>query len=147
MRTTRRTIRPARLLLIAVAMIAMLALVGTAAGCATAKAQTCSVCGKSETPPAVEGSAEVVDGVQVVNIGVKKGFYNPNRITVAAGQPVTVVFSGNAEKCLAMPKFESLGKKADFTDGSASIDLGPLKPGTYEFTCGMGMTGGTITVE
>jgi plastocyanin domain-containing protein len=85
--------------------------------------------------------------VQVVDISVKAGFYSPNDFTVAAGQPVTVVFAGKATGCLSKPMFPSLNMKADFSSGKATLDLGTLKAGTYEFTCGMRMPGGKIVAQ
>jgi plastocyanin len=108
--------------------------------------QTCSACAGG-TAPQVYGKTQTVNGVQVVDIGVKNGFYSPNEFTVAAGTPVKVVFSGKAEGCLAKPTFKGIGTKADFTSGEATVDLGELKAGTYEFTCGMGMAGGKIVVQ
>ena len=89
----------------------------------------------------------MVDGVQVVEVGVEDGYYVPNEFTVQAGLPVTVVFSGSAEGCLAEPEFPDLGVKADFSAGSATMDLGVLEPGSYPFTCSMGVNEGHITVE
>jgi plastocyanin len=108
--------------------------------------QTCSACAGGEAGT-VPGETETVDGEQVLNIGVQDGFYSPNQFTVEAGVPVKVVFSGKAKGCLAMPTFPSLEKKADFTSGEATLELGALEPGTYEFTCGMEMTGGQIVAQ
>jgi plastocyanin domain-containing protein len=96
----------------------------------------------------VEGATTMANGTQVIAIGVKDGYYNPNQFKAAAGSPIRVTFSGKTKGCLGMPEFKSLGKKGDFnTSGSATIELGTLPPGTYEFTCGMGMTGGKIVVQ
>jgi plastocyanin len=110
--------------------------------------QTCGQCNKQGMPPRVAGTPAVENGVQVVSVGFVNGYYSPNRITVASGMPVRVVFTGKAKGCLAKPMFKSLDKKADVTTtGSATIDLGTLRPGTYTFTCAMGMNAGTITVR
>jgi hypothetical protein len=115
---------------------------------ASAKPQICASCwGDGGPDPTVRGDAEVVDGVQVVRIGVEGGYYVPNEFTVQAGVPVTVEFSGSAEGCLAEPEFPDLGVKADFSGGSATMELGVLDPGTYVFTCSMGVNEGHITVE
>jgi len=71
----------------------------------------------------------------------------PNEFTAQAGLPVTVVFSGTAEGCLAEPEFPDLGVKADLSTGSATMELGVLEPGTYPFTCSMGVNEGHITVQ
>jgi hypothetical protein len=111
-------------------------------------AQTCSDCAGKGMAPMVEGTAATSGGVQTMAIGVKDGYYNPNQFKAQSGMPIKVVFTGSAAGCLGNPTFKSLGKKADFTKtGSATIDLGTLAPGTYEFACGMGMTGGKIVVQ
>jgi len=89
----------------------------------------------------------VEDGVQVLKVGLADGYYAPNNFTVQAGMPVTVVFTGSAEGCLAEPEFPGLGLKGDMSGGSATFDLGQLRPGKYTFTCSMGVNVGTITVE
>lgn len=115
---------------------------------AAAKPQICASCwGDGGPDPTVRGSAELVDGVQVVEVGVEDGYYVPNEFTVQTGLPVTVVFNGSAEGCLAEPEFPDLGVKADFSAGSTSMELGVLEPGSYPFTCSMGVNEGHITVE
>ncbi len=115
---------------------------------ATGEPQVCASCwGDGGPDPTVAGEAEVVDGVQIVRVGVEGGYYVPNEFTVEAGLPVTVVFSGPAEGCLAEPEFPDLGAKADFSGGSATMELGALSPGSYPFTCSMGVNEGHITVQ
>ena len=110
--------------------------------------QKCIECDGKKMPAKVVGKAVVKDGVQVLDVGIVGGAYSPNVFTVKAGMPITVVFSGKATGCVAKPMFKSLGKKADLTtSGTATIDLGTLKPGVYKFTCAMGMNAGTITVQ
>ena len=114
----------------------------------SAKAQICASCwGDGSPDPTVAGVTEVEDGVQVLRVGLVDGYYEPNEFTVRAGLPVTVIFTGRAEGCLAEPEFPELGVKADLTSGEATVDLGPLDPGTYSFTCSMGVNEGTITAE
>jgi hypothetical protein len=110
--------------------------------------QICASCwGDGAPDPQTTGAAVVEDGVQVLNVGLADGYYAPNNFTVQAGMPVTVVFTGNAEGCLAEPEFPDLGLKGDMSGGSATFDLGQLSPGKFTFTCSMGVNEGTITVE
>jgi hypothetical protein len=112
------------------------------------KAQICAACwGDGSPQPKVSGTATEKDGVQVLTVGLVGGWYEPNLFTVKADLPVTVVFSGRAEGCLAEPEFPELGVKADLSGGTATVALGRLKPGTYTFTCSMGVNEGRITVE
>lgn len=119
--------------------------VATASGDPTA--QSCAGCSTKSKAPVVVGTPTDENGVQVLNIGVLGGFYSPNHFTVKADVPVTARFSGKAKGCLGHPVFSSLGKKADLTRGDATVNLGVLKPGTYKFSCSMGMGAGTIDVQ
>jgi len=115
---------------------------------ASAEPQICASCwGDGAPDPQVTGAPVVEDGVQVLKVGLVEGYYQPNNFIVQAGVPVTVVFSGNAEGCLAEPEFPELGLKADMAGGTATVTLGALKPGKYTFTCSMGVNEGTITAE
>jgi hypothetical protein len=110
--------------------------------------ETCATCAGEGMAPMVQGSATTKGGVQVVNVGIKDGYYSPNMFMVKSGAPVRVVFTGKAAGCLAKPMFKTLNKSADFEKtGTATIDLGNLQAGTYEFTCGMGMVGGKVVVK
>lgn len=118
-----------------------------AAGVADANVQVCGDCSGGTMAPMVKGSSVMEGGVQVLRIVAKNGHYEPNQITVKAGVPLTVIFTGKAKGCLANPVFPDLGKKADFTGGTATVDLGSLAAGTYKFTCKMKMNAGTITAQ
>jgi len=111
-------------------------------------AQVCAECAGKGTGPVVVGTAKDEDGVQMIEVEVEDGYYTPNQITVKAGSPVAVKFSGKVAGCIGMPVFKELDIKADFTKtGDTTVDLGTLAAGTYTFTCGMGRPGGTIVAE
>lgn len=115
---------------------------------ASTEAQICASCWGGGSPdPKVAGEAVVEGGVQVLRVGLVGGYYEPNEFTVQAGLPVTVVFTGRAEGCLAEPEFPELGVKADMSSGRATVALGRLRPGTYSFTCSMGVNEGSITAK
>jgi plastocyanin domain-containing protein len=110
--------------------------------------QVCAECAGKGKGASVAGTAVVKNGVQVVDIAIQGGYYVPNKITVKAGMPVQVVFTGKAKGCIAKPMFKSLGKKGDVTaTGTAALDLGTLQPGSYAFTCAMGMGDGQIVAQ
>ena len=120
----------------------------TASATADPSVQTCGECGGKGKPKTIVGAAEVKDGVQVVSIAIQGGYYVPNTITVKAGMPVQVVFTGKAKGCVAQPKFSSLGKSGDVTaTGASTVDLGTLQSGTYKFTCKMGANAGSIIAK
>lgn len=108
---------------------------------------TCLMCSKG-APAAEKGTATEENGVQVVNVVLKDGYYSPNEITIKAGIPAKLIFTGEAKDCAGKPKIEQLGKQADFTaTGEATMDLGTPSAGTYPLTCGMGSAGGTLVVQ
>jgi plastocyanin domain-containing protein len=108
---------------------------------------TCPMCTKGA--PAVEkGTATEENGVQVVRITQKEGYYSPNEITIKAGMPARLIFTGDAKDCSGKPKIAELNKQVDFTQtGEATMDLGMVSPGTYKLTCGMDSAGGSLVVE
>jgi plastocyanin domain-containing protein len=112
--------------------------------------QGCSACTTGKEPAPAEGTVETVSGNQVATVGIVDGYYTPNRFVAKSGVPVQVVFKVEgkpAKACVSKPQFKSLGKSTSLTEGTKTLDLGVLSPGTYEFTCGMGANKGTITVE
>jgi len=115
----------------------------------TGPPQSCTSCwvDKGAPAPAFAGETAMVDGVQVLNVGLVGGYYRPNRFTVQAGVPVRVVFTGWAQDCLGQPEFPELGLKGDLSSGQAVFPLGELEPGAYTFTCSMGVNEGLITAE
>lgn len=126
-----------------------LAIAGSPVASPTGPPQTCASCWKDKgaPSPAVPGETEMVDGVQVVRVGLVDGYYRPNRFKVRAGVRVVAVFTGWAEDCLGQPEFPEVGVKGDLSSGRAVMDLGKLAPGTYTFTCAMGVNEGRITAE
>jgi len=87
-------------------------------------------------------------GRQEVTIVVRGG-YDPATIRVQAGRPVRLVFdrqetSGCSEE-IVFPDF-NLRRFLPANERTV-IELTPVKPGTYEFTCGMSMLHGRLVAE
>jgi plastocyanin domain-containing protein len=86
-------------------------------------------------------------GVQEVTITVAGG-YEPAAVQVRAGQPVRLLFdrqetSGCSEE-VVLPAFGIRRFLAPFE--TTPVEFTPAAPGTYEFTCGMSMLRGRVTV-
>ena len=86
--------------------------------------------------------------VPTVTVAVKGG-YSPAAIKVKAGQPVRVVFdrqetSGCSEE-VVFPDFGVRKFLPAFQQ--TTVELTPDRPGTYAFTCGMGMLRGKLVAE
>lgn len=100
--------------------------------------------GATSAVRAVAGAA----GRQEVAVVVRGG-YSPSTIRVAAGQPVRLVFdrreSSSCSEELVFPAFNL--RRFLPENQRTTIDITPPAPGTYEFTCGMGMLHGRVIAE
>nr|MCR5754994.1 sulfite exporter TauE/SafE family protein [Acetatifactor sp.] len=96
---------------------------------------------------AVTGEKEIVDSVQVINSTLSPGKY-PD-ITVQAGIPVKWVIdapAGSVNGCNYIMLLKEYGIEHEFTEGENIIDFTPMKSGTVQYTCWMGMVRGNIFV-
>ena len=100
--------------------------------------------------PRKEGyrAAVASSGYQEAMVLVKGG-YAPDTIVVRAGKPVRLTFRREeASPCSEMVVFGDFGKSATLPEGeSVPVEFLPKVPGTYEFTCQMGMLRGRLVVE
>ena len=89
--------------------------------------------------------AQVKKGIQEVDIIVDGG-YTPDRIEVAAGEPVKLNFyRQDASSCLEQVLLPDFNKALDLTlNQTTSVEIVPERSGEYNFTCGMNMYRGTI---
>lgn len=88
-----------------------------------------------------------VGGVQEVTIAVRGG-YDPAVVQVKRGAPVRLVFdrqetSGCSEE-VVLPEFGI--KRFLPAHQKTTVEFTPERAGTYEFTCGMSMLRGQLTV-
>lgn len=86
---------------------------------------------------------------QLVEIRIKGDTYQPSVVEVPAGRPLALSFLRlDANPCAEKVMFASLGISTDLPLGKPQIiDLGTLQPGTYEFTCQMGMYRGKLIAK
>jgi plastocyanin domain-containing protein len=93
-------------------------------------------------------AATVAAGRQEVTITVRGG-YEPSTVRVEAGMPVRLRFDRKETSgCSEEVVFPDFGIKRFLPAHEETIiDLTPPSPGTYEFTCGMGMLHGRLVVE
>jgi plastocyanin domain-containing protein len=90
-----------------------------------------------------------VAGSQPIDILVKDGTYQPAVIEVPAGWPLRLRFiRHDATPCAEKVLFGSLNITADLPLGKPqTVSISPLPPGTYEFTCQMGMYRGRLIAK
>lgn len=94
-------------------------------------------------------SAEVgSSGYQEIQIRVKGG-YAPNTIFVQAGKPLRLeIVREEKTACSEMIVFPDFQKSMVLPYGKRmTIELMPDRPGSYPFTCQMGMYRGTMVVK
>lgn len=92
--------------------------------------------------------AEHLSTQQPIDILVKDGVYQPAALEVPAGSSLTLRFTRHdATPCAEKVVFGELGIGADLPLGKPqTVNLPALKPGSYEFTCQMGMYRGRLIV-
>lgn len=86
--------------------------------------------------------------VQRATITVKGG-YSPAVVRVKAGRPVRLTFDRRERAgCSEEVVFGDFGVRRYLpADQQTDVDVTPPEPGTYEFTCGMGMLRGKLVAE
>jgi len=104
---------------------------------------------RAKTPPVAVVKAarpKQARSAQDVAIGIGTKGYEPSSVVVRAGVPI-VLTVGRGQGCAAGFELPALGIHLDNSAGPATARLGALKPGTYKFTCSMGMVSGRLEVR
>jgi sulfite exporter TauE/SafE/copper chaperone CopZ len=90
---------------------------------------------------------DIVDGVQVLRTFQVADGYLPADAALYAGIPTRwVVESIAGGSCAIFLQAPSLGVSVTLQKGDNAIDLPPLKAGRIDYSCSMGMYGGSLTV-
>lgn len=105
-------------------------------------------CGGGGPQEEIRKKATQTGDTQVIEMTVN-GNYDPNVIEAKAGVPLTFKIDhpspGGCDQYLVFPDF---GVSQELPpNGKTEITITPDKPGTYRFTCGMGMLNGTLIVQ
>jgi plastocyanin domain-containing protein len=97
-------------------------------------------------------ASNLVDGKQLLQMTVKAVSYSPNSFTVKAGVPVRWEITSSGQP--GCDSGEIIAK--DLLDGPVMLnpdqgqvtvkEFTPQNPGTYRFSCPMGMVRGTVNV-
>lgn len=106
----------------------------------------CACCGNAN--PAVagtKGKAVMKNGYQEAVIEVNGG-YKPETLEVKAGVPLKLTFTQGTSSCDSVIILGFAGIQVDVTRGPQTVEIKPLKPGTYEYSCWMNMLRGRIVV-
>jgi plastocyanin domain-containing protein len=98
--------------------------------------------------PQVVASAVAAAGIERAVVRIEGG-YTPDVVEVRAGRPVQLTFDRRENNpCSDEVVIGALGIRRELPPfNETTIELSPLKPGRYEFTCGMGMLHGAIVAS
>lgn len=85
---------------------------------------------------------------QEVTLSWGKLNYNPDTITVSAGQPVKIIADlTRLQGCFRSFVIPDLGISTYFSSKNNILEFIPTTKGVFRFTCSMGMGKGTLIVE
>lgn len=84
---------------------------------------------------------------QTVTLSLKNGNYYPQSIHVKAGAPAAITLDKSVTGCYRSLVIRGLGVSAYSKSPAETIRFTPEKPGTYRFSCIMGMGYGTLVVK
>lgn len=78
-----------------------------------------------------------------------RGGYHPDTVYARVGEPLRLIFRREeTAPCSERVVFPDFGKSAMLpAHADVAIELTPERPGTYEFTCQMGMLHGRLIAE
>jgi plastocyanin len=84
---------------------------------------------------------------EIQEVVVKPTEYSPNNIVLKAGTPSIINFKTEKLGCTGIVLSEELGFNVTLKENTNNyVNIKALKPGTYHYSCGMGMFKGTVTV-
>ncbi|MCX6714798.1 MAG: sulfite exporter TauE/SafE family protein [Candidatus Uhrbacteria bacterium] len=89
------------------------------------------------------------NGVQQLRLAITDTapFYAPsNQLTATAGKPVHLEIDGVAGGCRSVFQIPGVGVQMLLNQEKNVVDFTPTKPGSYPFSCSMGMYRGTLNV-
>jgi plastocyanin domain-containing protein len=92
--------------------------------------------------------AKPVDGGIQEQVITVAGGYSPATIKVQAGRPVRLVFDRQeSNPCTEEVVLSDFGVRRFLPTGErTAVEFTPSAPGTFRFSCGMGMVHGTLEV-
>ena len=94
--------------------------------------------------PQANGNVIGTGDVQKVTLSQKNYNYFPQTITVKAGQPVELTLDSKVQGCYRSFTIRELGVAGYARTPQEKITFTVPKPGTYKFSCSMGMGSGTL---
>jgi len=85
--------------------------------------------------------------IQEITIGIKDLNYYPQTIKVKVGIPVQIKLDESVKGCFRDFSIKSLNLRKYLKNLDDTLIFTPQNPGTYTFSCGMGMGTGKLIIE
>ena len=140
------TMRPTLLRLVGVVVIGF-AFINASAGIRLSGITLPSFGVEAAVAAAPPAGSVAADGTQALTTFQDGGGYSPANVSIYAGIPTRwTIESSTTATCAASLVVPSLGIRVRLNEGSNTIDLPAMPPGTLAYSCSMGMYGGQITV-
>lgn len=118
-----------------------------AAVCGGADGAGCAYCGQQNPAAAgTSGTATLKGDYQEAYVEVNGG-YIPETLEVKAGVPLRLTFSRGTSSCDSIVVLPFANSRVDVSQGPKVVEVPPLAPGTYEYSCGMRMLFGRIVAK
>jgi sulfite exporter TauE/SafE len=100
----------------------------------------------SVTATGVSPNVTLEKGVQVVRMDETSRGYSPSDTVVYAGVPIRWVITSESQfTCASAMRGVGSDFSLDLTTGENVVELKAMQPGTFAWTCAMGMYGGSLT--
>lgn len=135
------------------ALVIMLGIWNIQNGLALAGVSAPDLSFESKTTQVVKAASDpnvkLVNGVQLINMSLTAiaPYYSPsNEFTVKAGVPVRWQINGGGSGCRSFFRIPKLGVSEALNNEKTVMNFTPEKPGSYLFSCSMGMYRGTLHV-
>jgi plastocyanin domain-containing protein len=104
----------------------------------------------SSAPADQSTSVPIVNGIQILKMDASASGYTPSTFTIRAGQKVRweITDKGTSGCTNAVIARSLFSGPINLVPGTTSVKefTAPTKPGTYRFSCWMGMVSGSIEV-
>jgi len=140
------TMRPTLLRLVGVVVIGF-AFINASAGIRLSGVTLPSFGVEAAAAAPLPASGPAADGTQALTTFQDGDGYRPGNVSIYAGLPTRwTIESSTTATCAALLVVPDLGIQVRLHEGSNTIDLPALQPGTLAYSCAMGMYGGRITV-
>jgi sulfite exporter TauE/SafE len=135
-----------RALVLSVAGVALVAFAVVNLSAAAGLLGLTSGSGAPVTAAGVSPNVRVENGVQVVTMDEGSRGYSPSDTVVYAGLPIRWVITAESQfTCAAALRGVGSDLHVDLKTGENVVELAAMEPGTFAFTCAMGMYSGTLT--